>query len=277
MTEITFVKTRYVYDSYGDLFHLAALAGFPSIYVDELDVRKPGVFIVAPCNGEWRPHIDNQSNRQRNAHLIIWNIERPSGSAGSVGKYGEANRELLYQRHADEVFVSDRRLAQETELRFVPLGSHPDFGRPGKEKKWDVTHQSYENPRRQTIYKAFDPNKVGQNYWPPERDEVLRESKFGLATHQDNHPFCEPLRLSLFAAYGLPIVSETVYDAYPWGSETMVFSSYDLLAPTLNKMLEQDYERWRLMGLRGRKLMTEEFEFGKVVREAVDQSVGSWR
>jgi hypothetical protein len=130
-TPIIFCCTRYVYDSYQDFWALVSLSGFNQIYVDELDVSKPGVFIVAPCNGELRPHIDNQASKPRNAHLILWNIERPSGSAGSVGQYADANHELIEKRYVDEVWVSDRRLAEETWLRFVVLGSHPGLGEPG--------------------------------------------------------------------------------------------------------------------------------------------------
>lgn len=275
MTEIIHVKTRYVYDSYRDLHKLFELSGFPSCYVDEVDVSRPVVYIVAPMNGEWRPHISNQDNKSRNAHLILWNIERPAGSAGSIGKYAEDNRKLLYDRHLDEVWVSDRRLADETTLRYVTLGSHPDFGEPGHEKKYDWTHQSYEIPRRQTIYKML--KGVGPNAWPPERDEILKKSKFGVATHQDNFPFLEPLRLAIFAAYGLPTLCETVFDAYPYSDETLAFASFDNFAPTLRRMIEGDYRQWAQMGARMRQLMCHDFEFGKVVREAVQQSVGDWR
>jgi len=218
-------------------------------------------------------------NGVRNAHVIHWDIERPSAPdvAGAVGKYGERQRSLMYNRWFDEVWVSDRRLAQETSLRYVTLGSHPNFGHPGTEKSWDLTHQSYEVPRRQTIYTAFDPAKIGSNCWPPQRDDVLKKTKFGVAVHQDGFPFLEPLRLAIFAAYGLPTLCETVMDAYPYGEETLAFSSYDLFAAKLRRMINSDYRHWAKMGERMRELMTVEFEFGKVVREAVKQSVGDWR
>lgn len=289
MAEITFLRSVHVYDSYGDLFRLAELAGFPIQSVSDLDVSKPGVYVTAPMNGDWRAHIDAQADRVRNAHLILWQLERPSGSAGSVGKYGESNRKLMYglrddgspapARYADEVWVSDRQLARETTLRYVPLGSHPGFGEQGDEKgkRWQFTHQSYEIPRRQTIHSAFAPSMIGPNAWGDKRDEVLRRSKFGLAMHQDTYPFLEPLRMAVFAAYGLPTLVETVMDAYPYGDETAAFAPYDHLVPKMKAMIDGDYRPWRDMGRRMRKLMTEEFEFGKVVREAVAQSVGDWR
>lgn len=275
MTDITFCRTRHVYDSYRDMYRLIELSKFPTIYVDELDVTKPGVYIVVTMNGEWRPHIDNQKDKVRNAHLILWNIERPSGSAGAVGKYAQANRELIYKRHVDEVWVSDRRLADETSLRFVVLGSDYGLGEPGGDKKFEFCHMSYEVSRRTGIYKFF--SHIGPNCWPPERDEVLRQSRFAVNVHQDQHPFQEPLRFALFAAYGLPIISETIYDSFPWSDEYMIFSDYDGLPGKIREVLKDDYERWRLMGLRARERMCNEFQFGKMVKEAVEQSVGVWR
>lgn len=275
MTEITFVKTRHPYDSYMDFYRLVELSGFPTIYVDEVDVTQPGVYITSPMNGEWRPHIDNQKNKVRNAHLILWNIERPSGSAGAVGKYGQSNRELIYNRQIDEVWVSDRRLAEETSLRFVVLGSDEGLGQPGADKVFDFCHMSYEVPRRTGIYKNF--TNIGPNAWPPERDDILRKSRFAVNVHQDVHPFQEPLRFALFAAYGLPIISETIYDGYPWSDEYMVYSDYDGLPGKIKEILKNDYQRWFAMGQKARQLMCHDYQFGKVVREAVEQSVGIWR
>ena len=274
---ITFVRTRHVYESYADFWRLVELSNFDTIYVDELDVSKEGTYIVAPMNGEWRPHIDNQSNKPRYAHLILWNLERPSGSAGSVGNYAKSNRELVYERHIDECWVSDKRLAEETQLRFVVLGSDENLGQPSGEKRYDFTHMSYEIPRRTNIYKHFNQDSIGYNCWPPERDEVLRLSKFALNIHQDIHPFQEPLRLSLFAAYGIPVVSETIFDAYPWDGDIAVFSGYDSIVSRLRQALDEDYEPYKQMGLKARERMTGEFQFGKCVKEAVSQSLDSWR
>jgi len=279
MTDITFIKTRHYYQPYGDFFRLVEASGFPTIYVDELDVRQHGVFIVSPVNGEWRPHIDNHIHEQRNAHLIAWNLERPDGSEGSIGKYGKDNRELIYNFHADEVWVSDRKLAEMTTLRFVPLGSDERLGHPGDgNKRYHFCHLSYEVPRRQTIYKQFDKPFIGPNSWPPEREQVLWSSKFALNVHQDQHPFQEPLRFALFAAYGLPIISETIYDSYPWSDEFMIFAGYDHLADVVRNCLADDYRKYREMGLRARERMCHEFNFRKMVELAVSQSYGkAWR
>lgn len=279
MNDITFVKTRHNYDSYTDFFKLVDLSGFPIIYVDQLRVSDYGVYIVAPMNGEWRPHIDNQSGQPRNAHLILWNLERPSGSTGSVGNYAQSNRDLIYKRHIDEVWVSDKRLAEDTTMRFVILGSHPELGQvDDTSKEYSFCHLSYENPRRQTIYTSFGKGEIGPNGWGEQRHEMLKRCRFALNIHQDHHPFQEPLRFALFAAYGLPIVSETIRDSYPWSDEFMVFSGYDHIVPKLRQALAEDYGKYREMGLRARDRMCSVFGFRKVVEQAVSESVGEvWR
>lgn len=274
---IVFCRTRHVYDSYIDWVSLVQLSKFPLVYIDEIDLREEVTYILTPVNGEFRPHIDNQRDRERNAHIVVWNLERPSNDRGSVGEYARANRELLYNRYADEIWVSDRRLAAECHFRFVVLGSDEGLGSPGKEKSYQFCHMSYETNRRQTIYKSFDKKIIGPNCWPPQRDEVLKRSKFAVNIHQDQHPFQEPLRLALFAAYGLPVISESIYDAYPWNEDTMIFNPWDGMVPKIHQVLEDDYERWRQMGLKAREMMCHEFNFRKMVLQALEQTQGSWR
>jgi len=277
LTNITYLISAWHYDSYDDLRRLFELAGFPTRCFNTLDVSEPGVFITAPLNGDLREHIDSQKGRPRNAHIILWQLERPSGSAGSVGKYAEDNRQAMYERYVDEVWVSDRELADETVLRYVTLGSHPDFGRPGDSKRWDVTHQSYANPRRQNIYKHWEPKRIGPNCWPPARDEVLATTRLGLVTHQDHYPFLEPLRMSLFAAWGLPMLVETVVDAFPYGDDVVEFAPLDQFYPRAEELLKERYGELLKKARKCRQRMTEEYEFGKVVRQAVSESVGEWR
>lgn len=290
--EIVHVQTRYVYDSYRDLRKLFTLAGFRTVYVDEIDISQPVVYIVSPMNGEWRPHIDNEhaSGKMHLCDLILWNIERAGGSdTKSVGNYTRSNWDLMYQRHVDRVWVSDRRLAAETGLHYITLGSHPDFGTPGMvpNKIWDITHMSYVNGRRSMILDKLsrkgsydqeaDDDRISPNCWPPERDAVLQASRFALSIHQDDGPFLEPLRFALFAAYGLPILSETVFDAFPYSTDTMQFAFHQDLVGIMKQMLNSKYEKWAEMGQRCREMMTVKYEFGQMVRQAVKETVGDWR
>ncbi len=274
---ITFVRTRHEYMSYMDFWRLVELSKFPTIYVDELDVSKDGVYIVCPMNGEWRPHIDNQSDKLRNAHLILWNLERPSGSAGSVGQYAADNRELQAKRHIDDIWHSDQRLAHETGQSFIVLGSDERLAVSGNsEKKYNFCHMSYMTDRRKRIYNGFPQETIGQNCWPPERDDILRKSRFALNVHQDNHPYQEPLRFALFAAYGLPILSESIFESFPWGDEFMITAGYDHLIQRMNELLGDGYSHWQAIGRKAKERMCREFNFRRMVEDKVSESVG-WR
>lgn len=276
MMDIVFVKTRYKYDSYTDFWKLVELAGFWTCYVDEVDVSKPRVYILSPMNGEWDPHINNQLGLPHNAHLVHWCLERPSG-AGGLFNYGKSNRARLYQRTLDDVWVSDRRMASETMLRFVVLGSHYGLGEPSNMKMYDFCHMSYVTNRRAMVYNQHDGKLIGPNRWPwdsaPSRDIVLKQSRFALNIHQDSYPFQEPLRWALFAAYGLPMLTEEVADAYPWSDEFCIFHPYDGIHGRLAEMIGNNYDRWRDVGLRARDMMCEEFGFRKMVEAAVRESL----
>ena len=273
---IVFVKTGHHYDSYIDFFKLAELSGFEIIALSDVDVSEDCVYIVSPHNGEWNPHISNQNNKPRLAHLILWCLERPN-SKGTVGQYAIANRDLMYQRMVDEIWVSDRQLAKETSLRYVELGSHLGLGEPSDEKHYDFCHMSYINPRRETVLKWFDKKQIGPNCWPPERHEILQQSKFAFNIHQDDWPFQEPLRFALFAAYGLPIISETIADSWPLSEEYLIYSGYEGLPGKMVQVLnEGNYEKYKRRGLKLRQRLCEKFEFGKMVRKAVNETV-SWR
>ena len=84
-------------------------------------------------------------------------------------------------------------------------------------------------------------------------------------------------RFALFAAWGLPILSERIYDAYPYSTDTMAFAEHHDLVATMERMLSESYDQHQEMGKRCREMMTEEYEFGKMVRKAVKETVGDWR
>lgn len=295
MSKITFVKPTHIYESYLDFWRLVNLCGFPTIYENELDITKEGIYIVTPMNGNYIEHMAGDVNEyqkngeisggeikrqpvsglQRQAHIIIWNLERPSGS-GSLPEYGRQCKKWMDTRLADEVWLSDPFMADETQMRFVFLGSHPGLGELSDEKEFDFCHMSMVNPRRTTIYKHFaDGFKVGPNCWPPERDDVLKKSKFALNVHQDNYPYVEPLRFALFAAYGLPIISEVLSNGHPY-SDIVHFGYHNLVAG-LKVALTNDYEQWKERGEKLHQRLCYDLQFGNVVRQAVKETGINWR
>lgn len=302
MTEIIFAKPVHNYDSYSDFWRLVELSGFRTIRVDEIDITRDQIVITAPMNGDYKEYFvgnlkhweetgeitGGELKRQKDSglpqltHLIIWNLERPAGS-GSIGNYASECFKWMYAGFANEVWVSDPSMADQTMLRYVILGSDYGLGEPGRdsEKRYDFAHMSLQNPRRMHIYKNFDNGAIGPNCWPwdedPNRDDVLKRSKFALNVHQDNYPFCEPLRFALFAAYGLPIISETLRSSFPYGNDVATVGYHDLVA-ALQRALGENYGEWKDRGMRLRKKLCEDLQFGRVVRQAIKESVGiGWR
>lgn len=267
---IVFVRTRYEYASYVDYWKLVELSEFPTVYVDEVDIEENVTYIVSPMNGEWRPHIDSEyaQGKEKMARLYLWNLERPGGS-GNIGRYKVDNVALIRGDYVDHVLVSDRRLAQMTNLHYVPLGTHAGLGMPGTVKRWDLIHLSCFSGRRSFLF--TDPHKsarnvkgmsVAPNGWGQDRHKRLQESKFMLNVHQDDYPFIEPLRFALASAYGLPIITEQSYDLYPYDDHPAVRSaSLNQLVSMARQIVQQDYNMWRELGNQLRLTMTSEFQF----------------
>ena len=289
-TSIKFVRTSHHYDSYVDFFKLAELSGFEIVHLNQVDVSEDIVYILAPHTGgtnanegEWNPHITKQAHKPRMAHLILWCLERPSGTeTKTVGTYAANNRALLTARLFDEVWVGDPRLADDAHLRFVPLGSHANLGVVNSfGRRFNFASMSYDVPRRTALKAKFIqlfPNAgFAPNAWEPQRGSVLNATRFGLNIHQDNFPYIEPLRIALFAGYGLPIISEAVADTRPF-DDLIFWASYDDLPYLMKEMLLNDYEIYRQHALRANNIICNEFNFGKLVRQAVHESVGGdWR
>ncbi len=271
---IKFAKTRHHYDSYGDFWDLVELARFETCYTDEIKMDDYCIYITAPMNGDTRAHLTNHIHEERNAHIILWLLERPGSEDGGVPNFGRVNRQLIVDRLIDEVWVSDRKLAEETSLRYVTLGSNYGLGEPGDGKVFDFCHMSYITPRRTTIYKHF--MNIGPNSWGEERHNVLQKSYFAVNVHQDQFPFCEPLRIALFAAYGLPIISESIHDSHPYG-DGLISAPYDDLPDQIKICLKGNVKKYRDHGLAFRQKMCEEFEFGKMVEEAIYVNGLHWR
>lgn len=298
-SEIVFARPVHQYDSYTDFYRLAELSGFPIIPVNRIDLTRDYIVITAPMNGDYKEHfvgnlaewqetgkitgecqlsLQKRSGLPRLAHLIVWNLERPSGS-GSVGQYAQDSKSWIDNRFCDEVWVSDPTMADETMLRYVPLGSDYGLGEPDwHNKHYDFAHMSVTIPRRVHIYKEF--TNIGPNAWPwnkPSRDEILKGSKFALNVHQDNFPFVEPLRFALFAAYGLPIITEMLSNNYPYGDDVIAYPYHNLVSG-IKDCLAGDYEQYKEKGMRLRDKLCGVYQFGKVIRQAVSESVGiGWR
>lgn len=216
--DITFAKTRYVYDSYTDFWRLVELSGYPTCFIDEVEWDSSRLYITAPMNGELKSMTIPENRRCK---IALWNLERPGGSGG-LPNYVLDNAELIERGFIDEVIVSDKQLARDTGFKYVPVGGHPGLGEVCNDKVYDVVHLMCYSPRR-GMWFDYPNNRqyvrgvtVAPNGWGTARHNSLRLSRFMLNIHQDDFQYMEPLRFALAACYGLPIVSETVIDWWPY-------------------------------------------------------------
>lgn len=280
--DIVFAFTRYEYKSYTDYKDLVRLTGFETCYVDQVDVNRDCVYIVSPFNGEWEPHLYQEIEDhgwQRTAKLIWWCLERPGGSGG-IHNFVSDIRRKLDRWLFDIAWLSDRYMVDmchDDRVQHTILGSHVNLGTlERKETKYDFAHMSYVHANRGWIHEELDKEKItlAPNAWGTERDDLLRRSKFMLATHQDDSPMIEPLRLALASSYGLPILLEYCEDAYPYTrgdpEHFVAMAERADIASKARSMVDDDYAKWDAMGKRCHHLMTGEFSFDRMVIRAVE-------
>ena len=79
--------------------------------------------------------------------------------------------------------------------------------------------------------------------------------------------------MALFAAYGLPIISETLASAFPYDDDIRTFAYHDIVSD-LKIALNDNYDQWRERGLRLRDKLCRDLQFGNVVRQAIKESTG---
>lgn len=266
-----FARTRHNYDSYVDWWTLVEHSGFPSVFVDQIQLDNPDhIYVVSPMNGEFTAHLDWAI--PKHCRIIHWNLERPGDK--SLAEFIADNQRLVGAGMVDEVVVSDRRLAHDTGFRYLPLGGHPALGRPGTELKvYDFTHlMCYSYNRSKTglfnyikPLTTFNEFSIGPNGWGELRDYVLRRTRFMLNVHQDTYLYMEPVRFLLATMYGLPIVTQECYDPYPY--EVVEFP-----LGYMHNVMQQAMSIYPYLlerAERQRELMTTELSFRRVVEEAL--------
>lgn len=229
---VTFVKTRHHYDPYDDLFKLAALSGYPIIYIDEMDIHDASqVYIITPKNGEWGDWST------ATARIIWWQLE------------WEFTPEPL-PPGVSEKWTPDAWHSRRIDAKFVPVGSHPGLNPNGTPRTYDhdLVFFGYEQPgRRANILDQLrrEGVKFASNGWGATRHKALTSSRACLHIHQfDNIPTISPLRWAVAAAYGLPIISETVADRSPLGLGDFMTSNYaNLVAFTQMHVLDKNPQK----------------------------------
>lgn len=231
MSDIVFVKTRHFYQSYTDLYRLIELSGYPTCYIDEMDVEDIGkCYILVVQNGEW-----GDGWLHAKSTLIFWDYEYHLDVSG-VGQWNGNIKPPGIAR----VWLPDAWLARyhaNVNAEYVLPGSHPGLN-PQPErmepKVYDLAFPGYRDVfRRQVVLQQMADFglTVAPNGWGNERHEALLRSSAYLQIHQwDSVPAVSPQRLCVAAAYRLPIISERLADNGAFGYSHMLTCEYKYLA-----------------------------------------------
>lgn len=281
MSDITFVRTRYNYDSYTDFWRLVELSGFPFCYTDEVNLYSDKLYILSPMNGEWRPYVDANTGADRKftSTVLLWNLERPCEADKTYSKYTNDNLSLVEYGYFDDILVSDTLLSAHCNFAYIPLGSHQDLGVISKpeDRRYDLIHLScYSNYRGIMFIDPSHPKSrlyglsVAPNGWGEARHNNLMSSKFMLNVHQEGYHIVEPLRFALAAAYGLPVISEPINDTNIYGAVYTfdnIHNADDFVR--VSRGILNSYDTAFLNGLENNIRMTTEYSFRRCVESHI--------
>jgi hypothetical protein len=236
MSQVIFAKTRYQdigYQSYNDLWNMVAWAGYPIIYVDQIDPQSDNTYIFTPMNGEC---VNGWKNPK--AEIILWQLEW----------------QLTDEHNAPEgvsrVWCSDAAFAKRNGYEYVPMGGHNRLDECEEHVRniHDVSFLSYQTPRRQHITQQM--NKLGLNLAPSsglsgyDRSIVLRQSSLMVHIHQEETTRgVAPLRWCLAAAHKLPLITEQVPDAGIFDARYMMQARYETIASFTSEIVKE----WRIL------------------------------
>lgn len=275
MSEIIFCKTRFQgewnedahkfeggYASYDDFWKLVKWAGYPTIYVDELDPQSDNTYIVTPLNDEWLAGWQHPR-----ARIIHWEFEWRTDWRADVNE----------PPGVSEVWAMDEWFARQIGARYVPVGGDERLNELGQnyptEKIYDLAIMSYQTHRRQVITAQLE--QAGMRLapigglWGRQRSDALLRSWAMVHTHQqENMCGVAGLRWAVAAAHRLPMITETCKDRGIFSYSYMVQSDYQHLAQFAVQMVKD--KRWLInYGEALHGLLCRDYTFRKVVESHV--------
>jgi hypothetical protein len=271
--DIVFAHTHTKYDSYTDYYKLAQTGGFEICNVDQIDVNRNATYIVCPHNGEADAALKARPKNQRKCKVALWFLERP---AGKFPEFVARTKELL-ETQIEYCIFSDRAMHSHVKhlhgTVFVPGGSHTALGSlENRDKHYDFCHMSYNWGRRGNVLNELPTLKIGENCWGEQRHDTLLRSKFMVNVHQDADNFHEPLRFALCAAYGIPMISETCFDPYPYeDGKDIITAPYGQMKARIHQALKEDYTKYRDIGRRMWEKAVGPFSFVSNVKKYVGE------
>jgi hypothetical protein len=258
VSDIIFARPRHNYDSYQDVYALIRLSGYPLVYVDEIDASDPTkTYVLTPLNGEWQ-HGWPDAKATIIHYDLEWRLDGPYPQIPGVRR----------------TWAADAWYARRVGAEYVPLGSHPDLRLSAEpaDKRYDAALLAYMGPpRRQQV--AHDLRQHGitlaPNAWGEERDGILRSTRLVAHVHQhEGVRTVAPGRFALAAAYGLPLVTETLDDPGIFTPGTLLQSDAAHYAD-FTRMWLGDEAKLRDFGASLHWLLCREHTFRRCVDQAV--------
>lgn len=247
MPDIIFARPRHTYGSYSDFWKLVELSNYRIIHIDEIDAQSDNVYIFTTPATHWHDGTERRGWPDAKARIIYWNIEF----------YLDVDYTSI---PGVEVWHADKYFADRTHTRYVPMGSHSGL-RPNDdgstslttgtayEKKYDAVTLWADCERRYFARARLTENgiTIAPNGWGSARHEILSQSRTMVCVHQqafDNTqavatPIATvaPQRWCLAAAYGLPMVTETLFDPGLFTAEFRLMSDLSHLGRFLGTWL----------------------------------------
>lgn len=263
-SEPIFARTRHEYASYGDFWRLVTAAGFPTCYVDEINLADDTkTYIFTPINGEVMPRLP--AWRTRRCKIVWWNLERPEDE--TLPSSLDAVRGSV-----DAIWVSDRVYAGlHRDLNYARLAGHVNLGARTSDRRYDVCHLAYVNGRRGPIVNSLlqaGLRIAPEAYGREAQDRSLACSHVVLNTHQyDGMYILAPIRFAVAASYAIPIVSEPYRDAAAHALCAARASTADLTRTILQLLATPD--RLRESGDALHEALCRKTDFGCEVRVAL--------
>lgn len=256
MGEVIFARTRHTYDSYTDFWRLVELSGYPTCHADEIDPDSDHTYIITPVNGEWQ-----EGWQQPRARIILWDMEWRESAPQIPG--------------VAEIWASDAWYARQIGGRYVLLGSHPGLVMDApavRELRYDLALMACADPwrRNHLITNLIRAGvTLAPNAWGAQRHQNLISSRAMIHIHQhDAFATVAPLRWALAAAYGLPMIAESVADRGAFAECHFLTSEYANLVPFTCKTL-REFHGLQAAGAALKQFLCEEHPFRREVEAAL--------
>lgn len=205
MSQVLFARPRHEYQSYSDYWRLVELAGYPIIYLDEMDLQSDNCYIFSTPSTFWHDGVEGNGFPNARARLIYHSLEF----------YLDVNYPTI---PGVEVWTPDKWYAEKTDTRYVPFGSDVALNlQPGTmpSARYVATLWA-ESGHRYTAYGSMVNAglRMGVGGWGETRHLNLLSSSVMVHAHQwSDRPTIAPQRWALAAAYRLPLISEHLGDA----------------------------------------------------------------